>query len=365
MTIAQASACLGDEMEDVRGPNVLTRGERKSGCKIVILPGGYRMKRVSNFALAVAMVATSAVALSADVKTRDKTQFKLEGMLGRMAGMFGGKAMKEGVEATNAVKGDRKIEVNEMTGRIIDLKEEKVYDLDMKKKTYEVTTFEELRKRLREAQEKARRDAAKAEGREEPQQPQDKPAKEYEVDFDVKETGQTRAIAGHDARQVISTVTVREKGRTLEEGGGAVMTVDSWLGPDLPALKELAEFDMKYARAINPDAPGMSAEQMAAVFALYPMLKNANERLQKEGAKLRGTPLSTTTTFEGVKSKEQLDQQQQQSGGGGIGGMLARRMAKKDDKPRATIFTMNHETLEVSANVGENEVAIPAGFKQK
>ena len=45
--------------------------------------------------------------------------------------------------------------------------------------------------------------------------------------------------------------------------------------------------------------------------------------------------------------------------------MLARRMAKKDDKPRATIFTMNHETLEVSANVGENEVAIPAGFKQK
>jgi hypothetical protein len=164
---------------------------------------------------------------------------------------------------------------------------------------------------------------------------------------------------------VISTVTVREKGRTLDEGGGAVMTVDSWLGPDLPALKELAEFDMKYAKTINPDAAGMSAEQMAAVFALYPMFKNANERLQKEGAKLRGTPLSTTTTFEGVKSKEQMDQQQQQSGGGGLGGMLARRMAKKDDKPRATIFTMNHETLEVSASVGENEVAIPAGFKQK
>jgi hypothetical protein len=235
----------------------------------------------------------------------------------------------------------------------------------MKKKTYEVTTFEELRNRLREAQEKARRDAAKAEGKEEPQQPQEKPAKEYEVDFDVKETGQTRSIAGHDARQVISTVTVREKGRTLEDGGGAVMTVDSWLGPDLPALKELAEFDMKYAKAINPDAAGMSAEQMAMVLALYPMLKSASERLQKEGTKLRGTPLSTTTTFEGVKSKEQIDQQQQQSGGSGLGGMLARRMMKKDQAARATIFTMNHETLEVSTNVGENEVGIPAGFKQK
>jgi hypothetical protein len=235
----------------------------------------------------------------------------------------------------------------------------------MKKKTYEVTTFEELRKRLREAQEKARRDAAKAEGKEEPkQQPQEKPAKEYEVDFDVKETGQTKTIAGQSARQVISTVTVREKGRTLDDAGGAVLTVDSWLGPDLPALKELAEFDMKYAKAINPDAAGMSAEQMATVLALYPMLKTANERLQKEGEKLRGTPLSTTTTFEGVKSKEQLSEQQQSSGGG-LGGMLARRMMKKEQAPRATIFTMTHETLEVSTSVGENDVAIPAGFKPK
>lgn len=321
------------------------------------------MNRVSTCALVLSLAATSTVALSADVKTRDKTQFKLEGMLGRVAGMFGGKAAKEGVEATNAVKGHRKIELGDSTGRIIDLKEEKVYDLDMKKRTYEVTTFEELRRRLREAQEKARRDASREEGRDERQE-QEKPAKEYEIDFDVKETGQKRSIAGHDARQVISTVTVREKGRTLEEGGGAVMTVDAWLGPELPALKELAEFDLKYARAINPDAAGMSAEQMAAVLALYPMLKNANERLQKEGTKLRGTPLSTTTTFEAVKSKEQLEQQKP-SGGGGLGGMLARRMAKRDDKPRATVFTLMHDTLEVSTSVSEGDVAMPAGFKQK
>jgi hypothetical protein len=104
---------------------------------------------------------------------------------------------------------------------------------------------------------------------------------------------------------------------------------------------------------------------MATVLALYPMLKTASERLQKEGEKLRGTPLSTTTTFDGVKSKEQLNQQQEQSGGGALGGMLARRMMKKDQSPRATILTMTHETLEVATSVGENEVAIPAGFKQK
>lgn len=318
---------------------------------------------VKSCALVCALTATSTVVLSADVKTRDKTQFKLEGVLGRVAGMFGGKAVREGTESTNAVRGHRKVQMGESTGRIIDLKEEKVYDLDLTKKTYEVTTFDELRRRLREAQESARREAGREEGRGEPQQ-QEKPAKEYEVDFDVKETGQKRSIAGHEARQVISTVTVREKGRTLEEGGGAVLTVDSWLGPELPALKELAEFDMKYAKAISPDASTMSAEQMATVLALYPMLRNANERLQKEAAKLRGTPLATTTTFEGVKTKDQLEQQKQ-TGGGGLGGMLARRIAKRDDKPRATVFTLVHETLDVSTSVPEGDVAIPAGFKQK
>ena len=323
------------------------------------------MNRGYRCLLTVMLALVTTVALSAEVKTRDKSQLKLEGMLGRVAGMFGGKAAREGVETTNAVKGTRKIEIGDTTGRIIDLKEEKVYDLDMRKKTYEVTTFDEIRRRLKEAQERARQDAQKEEGRDQPAQQAEKPEKEYEVDFDVKETGQQRAIAGHQARQVISTVTVREKGRTLDEGGGAVLTVDSWLGPELPALKELAEFDLRYARAISPDAPTLSAEQLAAVLALYPMLRTANERLQKEGSKLRGTPLATTTTFEGVKSKDALEQQKQNTGGGGIGGMLARRMMKKEEKPRATVFTLTHETVEISTDVAENDVAIPAGFKQK
>ena len=51
----------------------------------------------------------------ADVKTRDKSQVKFEGMLGRMVGMFGGKAAKDGVVTTEAVKGDRKVEMNDTT----------------------------------------------------------------------------------------------------------------------------------------------------------------------------------------------------------------------------------------------------------
>ena len=57
-------------------------------------------------------------------------------------------------------------------------------------------------------------------------------------------------------------------------------------------------------------------------------------------------------TFEGVKSKAQIEEQSKSSSGGGLSGMLARKMAKKDDRPRATIFTINTETLEVATTVG-------------
>jgi hypothetical protein len=312
--------------------------------------------------LALPLAALSAAPAQADVKTRDKTQVKIEGMLGRMAGMFGGKAVKEGLIQTHAVKGDRKIELNDSTGRIVDLKEEKVYELNIRDKSYKVTTFDELRRRLKEAQEQAEKQAPKEEQqKEEPGQP----AKEVEVDFDVKETGQKKSIAGFDTREVVMTITVREKGRTLEEGGGLVMTSNSWLSADIPALKELAEFEMRYWKAIAPETSGVSAEQMAALMAMYPMLKNAMERLRSESTKLEGTPLATTTVFETVKSKAQQAEQAEQKGGGGLGGMLARRMIKKDDKPRATLLTTTHEMLEVTPSVAAGELDIPAGFKEK
>ena len=321
--------------------------------------------------VALPLVALTAGPAWADVKTREKTHVSLGGMLGKMFNMFGGKAAKEGVVATTAVKGNRKSTMNDATGQIIDLGEEKIYRLDLKKKTYEVTTFEELRQQMREAREKAQKDAETQQGKEEKAQ-KTEPQKELEVDFDVKETGQKKQLAGYDAREVIMTITVREKGKTLEEGGGLVMTVDEWLGPQIPALKELTDFDIKYWKALQgSETMGLSAEQLAAVMAMYPMMKPAMERMQKEGTKLQGTPLASTTTVEGVKSKEAAAQESSSEtpkSVGGLGGMIARKMAKKDNSAtanRATIFTAEHEMQEIQTSATADDVGMPAGFKQK
>ncbi len=330
------------------------------------------MKRSMIFcATALCLVAFTADPALAEVKTREKTQGTLGGMLGRMVNLFGGKAAKEGVVSTAAVKGNRKATMNESSGQIIDLSEEKIYNLDMKKKTYEVTTFEELRRRANEAREKAEKDAANQQEREtgksEPSEPS-QPQKELEVDYDVRETGQKKQLAGHDTREVVVTVTVREKGKTLEDSGGVVMTSNSWLGPQIPALKELYEFDVRYYKQLAGDEiVGISPEQMATVLAMFPGVKQAMDRMKKEGTKLQGTPLATTVVFEAVKSKAAMEQPAEKSSGGGLGGMLARKMAKKDNNasPRSMIFTSTHEVQEVSTSVAPSDIDIPAGFNEK
>jgi len=324
------------------------------------------MKRLARLAAVSVPLFTFAVAsVCADVKTREQVNVKFEGMLGFFLNRT--KAAKEGVTNTAAVKGDRKATMNDSTGEIIDLGEQKVYSLNVKKKEYTVETFDQIRQRMREEAERARQEQEKQQPTEKGGEAQ-KPQKEYEIDFDVKDTGQKKAIAGYDTHETIVTVTVREKGKTLEESGGLVMTSDLWLAPSVPELKELAEFDMRYWKQLQEGSgvPSLSPEQMAQVMAMFPLFGKAMDRMQKDGDKLNGTAIDTTMTVESVKSKEQMTQaQQQQSSGGGIGGMLAKKMMKKNDSgsARSTVMTTHHQYLEISKSVGAADLAIPAGFK--
>jgi hypothetical protein len=312
----------------------------------------------------------------ADVRTEQKAQVQFAGMLGRVVNLFGGKAAREGITSTVIVKGNRKVTSTDSTSQIIDLAEEKIYDIDLRKKQYKVTTFAELRRQMEEAQRKAEEDARKEQTREsrrEKSEPSKEPQKEVEVDFDVKDTGQTKTINGFNTRQTIVTVTVREKGKTLEQSGGLVMTSDMWLGPEQPSMNEVAEFDRRYAEKLYGGLSGVSADQMAMAMAMYPMMREAIARMNSEGGKVEGTAISTTLTFDAVKSAEQMEaekkEEAQPSGGRGIGGLvggLAKRVRKTDDEPkqRTTFMTSTVEVLKVSTDVSANDVAVPAGFKE-
>jgi hypothetical protein len=337
--------------------------------------------------MAAALVAAAPGLLRADVKVEEKNQVHFEGVMGRMMGIFGGKAMREGTMETVAVRGNRKMTASESAGRIVDLDEQKVYELDMRSKTYKVVTFDEMKRRMQEAEERA-----KSQPRQEGAGPrqQDPNASQMQVDFDLKESGQKKSINGYDCREVVMTVTVHEKGKALDESGGMVMTVHEWLAPRIAAMNEIADFERRYAEKMALPAAGMpSAEQMAAAMAMYPMMKEAIGKFQAENVNMDGTAILTTMSMEAVESpeqaaqKQQSQQQQQRESAaditsvrgvlGGFGRKMARKRAEQQQQEsktsgspnRTTIFTSNHEVVRVTTGVSPSDVAIPAGFRQK
>jgi hypothetical protein len=319
------------------------------------------MKRFAIWSVATALLLTAVVGLRADVKTTNKSTFKLEGLMGGMVNrMFGG---SDGITSTVAVKGNRMSTTTESTGQIIDLTEEKIYTLDLKKKEYKVMTFAEMRKQMEEA----RANMAKQQQQMDPEDKAkaEEAAKQIEFDVDVKETGQHKSLAGRDTREVVLTIAMREKGKTIEESGGLVMTNTMWLAPRVTALDEMADFHMRYFKAVYGGTfAGMDLQQMNAVSALLRGMAPMMEKMAAEGKKMQGTPLSTTTVFESVKSAEQMKSATPASGGG-IGGMLARRMNRGGSQQRTTALTTTHETLSIATAVAADDVALPAGFKEK
>ncbi len=352
------------------------------------------MTRQLSIAAVVLAVALAASPARADVKKEERNQVSFAGMLGKVVNFFGGKSAREGVVSSVAVSGDRKMTTNgDSTAQIVDLREEKIYDIDIRRKTYKVTTFEELRRQMREAEAKAREAAAKEQPSPEPTQKppaKQEQGKEVEVDLDIKSTGQTKSISGFDTRQVLATITVREKGKKIEDSGGIVMTVDTWLTKQVD-LKEIVDFERRYYEKLAGPMVAANAQQMqqmATAMAMYPGVKDAFARLSKED--LGGTAIQTTTSVDAVKSAEQMKQEASSSSssssastnepaaptsiGGALGGFMRKRAQQQEQKPaaaapnanpaRATFMTINNEVLKIATNVTAADVALPAGFKE-
>jgi hypothetical protein len=332
-------------------------------------------------AITASLACLAVISLHADVKTEERIKFELGGMLGKMVNIFGGKDAREGTVTTVALKGPRLSTMTNDGGQIIDLSEEKIYQLDSKKKNYRVMTFAQIRQQMEEAKAKAEKAMREEQAKQkDTPPPAQKPEDVMEIDFDVKKTGQTRNIIGYNTNQALVTVTVREKGKTLDQSGGLQITTDMWLAPSIPAMKEIADFHMQYAQKLfGPMVAGASPQDMAAATAIYPMLKPAMERMSAELSKLQGTSVLTTVKVEAVKSAAQFAEEQKQqqeankpSVSGGVGGLLggiARRAAQKkiegEPQQRAAIMTTTTELVKVATDVAAGDVAIPAGFKQQ
>ena len=340
------------------------------------------LRRPATAALVAAQLLTLAPLARAGVKTEEKTRVELGGPLGGILKLFGGKGAKEGVVTQTAVFGDRRLVAGPEAAQIIDLKEGVIYELDLNKKTYSVTTFAELRQRFEEQKAKAEAEVAKAQAKADKQAPAQQPAadpqaKEFEVDFQASNTAERREVMGHEARLVVLRATVHEKGRSVQQAGGLMIRNDLWLVPKLKQLDELEAWNRRYAlkmaEVYGAGAATVAVEQMAKLYALYPGVQKAMEKMRAETDKvdLEGTTVAATLTVSAIKSAEQVAAAEKDSmkADTGVTGLLAKKMFHKaagdPTDPRTMLLTSSHELLKLSADATEADVALPAGLKRK
>jgi hypothetical protein len=349
-------------------------------------------------ALIVTVALCSGTSLLADFsyeQTSKITGGMMAGMM-KFAGAFS-KQAREPIKTSVMVKGDRMANISANSAQIIDLGKETVTHIDFQKKTYSVLTFAEYSKALEQLNAKMRNEKGDEAG-------------EITVKASVKETGQKRAVAGLDAREVILTIDMQSTDKkTGQTGTFMTMTSDMWVASSVPGYEEVRNFYKRMSQKLNwaPNM-GMMAPQGSS---------KGMAEMVKEMSKLDGVPVYQVVKMGGpvpagaqgsgdaAAAPQQTQPQEQQattekpSAGGALGRLAGGRLGlggfgrkkKQDDQPQAqaqeqtpakssgdssqapagqqgasgALMEMTSELSGFSASaVDASKFDVPAGFKQ-
>lgn len=305
----------------------------------------------------------------------------------KVAGVFS-KSAREPMKTTISVKGDRMVTLAPQHASIIDLTSETMTEVDMQRKTYSVITFAQFRQFIEEMAKKNK----KGEG-------------EVNFKMSVNDTGQTRQIAGFDARQMIVNMVMETKDPKSGQTVPMNITADMWLAPKVAGYDEVTAFQQKMAQKLNM-APGGNFLMQS------PEIAKGMAEVSKEASKLNGMPIMQTISMGGPQAapgagqqqtqeqqqaqqqaqQQQAQQQQQQapSVGGALGGALGGRLGRfgglgrkktqepppqqqqqapaqqqgQQAAPGSLIEMVNELSGFSAAPVDASKFEVPAGFKK-
>jgi hypothetical protein len=118
-------------------------------------------------------------------------------------------------------------------------------------------------------------------------------------------------VAGFDAREVVVNLRAWDRTKSFEEGGGWSVAHDAWLSARVPAIDSLVALERDYARAINKGAfdPVFTLVELPNADRLdpeFPELVTVAAKLIDETAKLGGTVLASTTTYDLARSAKEM-----------------------------------------------------------
>lgn len=238
----------------------------------------------NSFVLRGALAASiSAIPLLADFTYEQTSQITGGAMLQmvRFAGAFSKntRKMTDPIPTTVSIKGNRMLRKTPDEATVIDLDQQTITTIHFANKTYSVTTFEQLKQQMAAMAERMKSHGA--------QQP--------DTSFDVKvnDTGQTKAINGNSAHEMVMTITASST--DAKSGGQGALNIVSnmWIAPNVPGYAEARNFQRRMAESLGW-VPGENP------MINRPDMVKAMSQVYKEGSKLDGMPLATTVRMGGT-----------------------------------------------------------------
>jgi len=291
----------------------------------------------------------------------------------KMGGMMAIATMGKTMRMTTRIAGDKMRTDNDDRVQITDVAAEKIYELDVKKKTYTVMTFEEMRKRMEQALA-----GAKAKTEEAPK----KDGQDIAASASVKvtDTGNQQPIAGYASRQYLLQTDLNLKDKESGQQGTISSVMDVWLTKDAPGGAEINAFHMKMAQKMGTTELGRQMFQASQQNDYAEGMKRLGTELRKlegfgmrtvfymgsaEAAKADALAAAKAPPAAEAPAKKEEDKKQ----GGGLGGLLSRMKTASGGEGQGgqggIMSKMTMETVSIDVKpIDPSFFKVPEDFKQ-
>jgi hypothetical protein len=224
------------------------------------------------------------------------------------------------------------------TAEIVRLDDDKIYELQLKKKTYTESSFAEKRAELEKIVEQQKQAQAQ-------QQQTSSGVDESQCEWlppkvEVQRTGEQGSFAGFDAERVTISAVQSCKVKNTAQVCDFGFAMDQWLTPDFDGDSEALAYQRAYAEKIGTTL-GTSRDVSQRLEAMAGRYEDMWRELASKLKDLKGYPVKSSFGM-GVGGPQCQDAQARQqsggsaAGGGGIagqlGGALGGLFGKKKDK---------------------------------
>jgi hypothetical protein len=281
------------------------------------------------------------------------------------------------------------------SAEIVLLDQDKLYHVNLNKKEYTETTFEQMRAQMQKASEQM----SSNEQRQQPSAVDQSKCKWLQAKVSVNKTGEKAQFAGFDSERV--TITASQPCQDTESGSicEVALILDEWIAPGFAENTEVRKFYSAYAAKLGFD-PSNSDDMAQRAKLMFSQYKGIWSEVASKMQNVKGYPVRSgfTLAVGGAQCKDPNAQQAQagqaqsaqtDDGPGGLAGAVAGKLGgffhknKSDaDAPAAqptpavtpvavpegdvALMTVSSQLTSVSTNAASADAfTVPAGFKKQ